>query len=153
MGVIKGNTPKRDRRGKIIKNNQDEFIFRIVKRADLIGKYLGHTAAKTQEVIDSCKGGVLFIDEAYSLGNAEGRDSFSKECIDTLNQNLSENKNNLLCIIAGYKESLEKCFFSYNEGLNRRFSFRYNIEPYSAEQLRDIFLCKLREIKWDIKSE
>ena len=62
----------------------------IVKRSDLIGKYLGSTAAKTQSVIDSCAGGVMFIDEAYSLGDNEGRDSFSKECLDTLNQNLLE---------------------------------------------------------------
>ena len=58
----------------ILKND----IFRVVKRADLIGKYLGHTAQKTQKVIDSCKGGVMFIDEAYSLGNSEGRDIYSK---------------------------------------------------------------------------
>ena len=106
MGVIKGN--KRNIYG------ENKYEFKIVKRSDLIGKYLGHTAAKTQKVIDSCKGGVLFIDEAYSLGNPEGRDSFSKECIDTINQNLTENKANLLCIIAGYKDALDKCFFAYN---------------------------------------
>ena len=50
-------------------------------------------------MIDSCKGGVLFIDEAYSLGNPEGRDSFSKECLDTLNQNLTENKRNLFGVL------------------------------------------------------
>merc|ERR1711991_1200935 len=70
---------------------------KIVKRSDLIGKYLGHTAAKTQDVIDECSGGVMFIDEAYSLCNKEGRDSFSKECIDTLNQNLTERRD-FLCI-------------------------------------------------------
>ena len=67
-------------------------VFRVVKRSDLIAGYLGQTAIKTQKVIDQCTGGVLFIDEAYSLGNSEQRDSFSKECIDTLNQNLSEKK-------------------------------------------------------------
>jgi len=84
--------------------------FKLVTRSDLIAGYLGQTAIKTQKVIDEAKGGVLFIDEAYSLGNAELRDSFSKECIDTLNQNLSERRD-FLCIIAGYKEELEKCFF------------------------------------------
>ena len=68
----------------ILKNDK----FKSVKRNDLVGQYLGHTANKTQEAIDSVKGGVLFIDEAYSLGNPEGRDSYSKECIDILNQNL-----------------------------------------------------------------
>ena len=69
----------------ILKND----TFRVVKRSELVGKYLGHTAAQTQEIIDECKGGVMFIDEAYSLGNEEKRDSFSKECLDTINQNLS----------------------------------------------------------------
>ena len=96
------------------RKRNNNYPFKIVSRSDLIGKYLGHTSKKTQEVIDECNGGVLFIDEAYSLGNTEGRDSFSKECIDTINLNLSEKKKNFLCIIAGYKDSLDKCFFSYN---------------------------------------
>lgn len=131
----------------ILKN--DTFI--IAKRSDLIGKYLGHTAKLTQEVIKSADGGVLFIDEAYSLGNPEGRDSFSKECIDTINQNLSENRN-FLCIIAGYTEELDKCFFAYNPGLKRRFSYRYNIEPYTPEQLRQIFLMMVTKNKWEVAS-
>ena len=146
MGIIKGNN-KRNYYG------EQKYEFKIVKRSDLIGKYLGHTAAKTQKVIDSCRGGVLFIDEAYSLGNSEGRDSFSKECIDTLNQNLTENKGNLLCIIAGYKDALEKCFFAYNEGLSRRFTFRYTIEPYSKEELRLIFIKMVKDIGWSIEDK
>lgn len=146
MGIIKGNN-KRSYCG------EQKYEFKIVKRSDLIGKYLGHTAAKTQKVIDSCRGGVLFIDEAYSLGNSEGRDSFSKECIDTLNQNLTENKGNLLCIIAGYKDALEKCFFAYNEGLSRRFTFRYTIEPYSKEELRLIFIKMVKDIGWSIEDK
>lgn len=121
--------------------------FRIASRSDLIGKYLGHTAAKTQALIEECVGGVLFIDEAYSLGNPEGRDSFSKECIDTINQNLTE-KRDFLCIIAGYKDELEKCFFSYNEGLRRRFTFRYEIKGYDGSELRDIFFTKLKKNGW-----
>jgi SpoVK/Ycf46/Vps4 family AAA+-type ATPase len=126
--------------------NNDKF--KIVKRSDLIGKYLGHTAVQTQKVIDECEGGVLFIDEAYSLGNEEGKDSYSKECIDTLNQNLSEKK--FICIIAGYKDSLEKCFFSLNEGLNRRFSFRYTIDGYSPLELSHIFIKKAKDINYNI---
>lgn len=112
-----------------------DYKFIIARRSDLIGKYLGHTAAKTQEVINKSLGGVLFIDEAYSLGNEEGRDSFSKECLDTINQNLTEKKNQLLVIIAGYKDALDNCFFSYNEGLRRRFPFVYNIDNYKPEEL------------------
>lgn len=119
----------------------------IARRSDLVGKYLGHTAAKTQAFINKCVGGVMFIDEAYSLGNNEGRDSFSKECIDTLNQSLTEKKD-FLCIIAGYKEPLERCFFAYNPGLSRRFPFRYNIDGYAPEELSDIFLTKVRKEGW-----
>ena len=90
--------------------------FHIAKRSDLIGRFQGHTAVKTQEFIDKCKGGVMFIDEAYSLGNKEQRDTFSKECIDTINQNLTERRD-FLCIIAGYRKELNKCFFAYNPGL------------------------------------
>ena len=111
----------------IFSKNTDDYKFIIARRSDLIGEYLGTTAKKTQKGIDSCKGGVLFIDEAYSLGNSEGRDSYSKECIDTINQNLSENKGEFLCIIAGYKDSLEKNFFNYNQGLVRRFPFVYTL--------------------------
>nr|QBK88653.1 MAG: AAA family ATPase [Mimivirus LCMiAC01] len=130
----------------IIKSNK----FKLVKRTDLIGEYLGHTAHKTQKAIDEADGGVLFIDEAYSLGNSEKKDSFAKECIDTINQNLSENKNRFICIIAGYANELDKCFFSYNPGLKRRFPFRYSITGYDHTELRDIFLKKLKDIKWTL---
>jgi hypothetical protein len=119
----------------------------IAKRPDLIAKYLGQTAPKTQGFIDKCKGGVMFIDEAYSLGNPEGRDSFSKECIDTINQNLTERRD-FLCIIAGYEDSLESSFFSFNEGLKRRFSFKYVIDKYTGIELKDIFLIKIKKEDW-----
>jgi SpoVK/Ycf46/Vps4 family AAA+-type ATPase len=130
--------------------NENDFNFKIIKRSQLVGKYLGHTSKLTQEVIDSCEGGVMFIDEAYSLGNEEGRDSFAKECIDTINQNLSEQKCNFLCIIAGYKDALDKCFFSYNEGLRRRFPFVYTIEKYTSEELCLIFKKMVTDIGWSI---
>lgn len=115
------------------------------KRSDLIGKYLGHTAVQTQNKINEAKGGILLIDEAYSLGNPEGRDSFSKECLDTLNQALSEDKSEFICIIAGYKNALDNSFFNYNEGLRRRFPFRFDISAYKAEELALIFMKKIKE--------
>ena len=127
--------------------------FRIVTRTDLIGEYLGHTAAKTQKVFDEADGGVLFIDEAYSLGNEEKRDSFAKECIDTINMNLDKKKKNLIVIIAGYKKELERSFFSYNPGLKRRFPFVFSIDGYKPEQLKDIFLKKVGESQWSLNTE
>lgn len=136
----------------ILKNN----IFKKVKRSDLIAGYLGQTAIKTTEILEQCKGGVLFIDEAYSLGNSEGKDgkdSFSKECIDILNQWLTENKSDFVCIIAGYKDDLKKSFFSYNSGLERRFPIRFSITKYSERELAHIFIKKIKENEWDINCE
>lgn len=126
--------------------------FNIFRRSDLVGEFLGQTAVKTQKCIDKSLGGVMFIDEAYSLGNDEKRDSFSKECIDTLTQNLSENRN-FICIIAGYKEQIDKCFFAYNEGLNRRFAFRYHINNYTAKELKQIFELKVKLGKYQLYNE
>ena len=78
----------------------------FAKRSDLIGEYLGQTAIKTQEVLESARGGVLVIDECYSLGHPDKRDSYSKECIDTLNQFLTEEKEHFACIICEYKDAL-----------------------------------------------
>jgi len=127
--------------------------FRVVKRSDLIAEYVGQTAPKTQKVIDDAKGGVLFIDEAYSLGNPEKKDIFSKECLDTININLSEMKNNFVMIIAGYKDSLKSSFFAYNDGLMRRFPFRYSIDDYKGDELHQIFLKVVEESDWEVLSK
>lgn len=124
--------------------------FTIASRADLIANYLGQTATKTQKLIDSCTGGVLFIDEAYSLGSmSSNEDSYSKECIDTLNQNLTE-KRDFLCIIAGYKDALDDCFFNVNEGLKRRFTFRYDMKTYNYYELLQIFELKIKQSEWSL---
>ena len=133
----------------IIKSNKIKFV----KRTDLIGEYLGHTAHRTKEAIEEADGGVLFIDEAYSLGNSEKKDSFAKEAIDTLNQYLSEKRANIICIIAGYPEELDKCFFSYNPGLRRRFPFVHRIDPYDATELADIFIKKVGDMRWKVREE
>lgn len=147
LGIL---TPVKKKRKRGATSN---YTFRIIKRSDLIGKYLGHTASKTQDVINSCDGGVMFIDEAYSLGNPNVSDSFSKECIDTINQNLTEKKSNFLCIIAGYEDALESSFFSYNEGLRRRFTFRYNIEEYTYLELKQIFYKMIEELNWTVNND
>ena len=127
--------------------------FRKVTRADLISGYLGQTALKTRDVIKECLGGVLFIDEAYALGNNEKKDSFSKECIDTLCEGLSDNKNNLMVIIAGYENELKECFFNYNQGLDSRFTWRFSTDEYNADDLYKIFLKKVNDIEWIIDKD
>ena len=127
--------------------------FKRVRRTDLIGKYLGHTAHKTQEVIDEAEGGVLFIDEAYSLGSGEEKDIYSKECIDTINMNLTEKKKKLIVIIAGYTNQLEQSFFSVNEGLKRRFPFRFTIDGYDEKELTQIFYSQIKKLRWNLDQE
>jgi SpoVK/Ycf46/Vps4 family AAA+-type ATPase len=124
--------------------------FRKVTRSDLIAGYLGQTAIKTTEAIKDALGGVLFIDEAYALGNSEKRDSFAKECIDTLCEALSDHKDNLMVIIAGYENELNNCFFNYNQGLESRFVWRFKTDNYDAEDLLCIFKKKIEDIKWNI---
>jgi SpoVK/Ycf46/Vps4 family AAA+-type ATPase len=127
--------------------------FKKVTRSDLIAGYLGQTAIKTRDVIKEALGGVLFIDEAYALGNSDKRDSFSKECIDTLCEALSDNKENLMVIIAGYETELKDCFFNYNQGLDSRFTWRFKTDKYTAEDLYNIFIKKVKDIGWDLHEE
>lgn len=128
----------------------DKNIFKIAKREDFVGEYLGHTAVKTKKLLNSCLGGVLFIDEAYALGPGQkDKDSFSKEAIDTLNAFLSENRDKFCCILAGYEYEIKKCFFSVNPGLERRFQWIHRIEEYDPQDLTDILFHKIKEMKWD----
>jgi SpoVK/Ycf46/Vps4 family AAA+-type ATPase len=127
--------------------------FKKVTRSDLVAGFLGQTAIKTTDVIKECLGGVLFIDEAYALGSPDKRDSFSKECIDTLCEALSNHKDNLMVIIAGYETDLNDCFFSANQGLNSRFTWRFKTDDYSAEDLYKIFVKKVNDDNWSFMEQ
>lgn len=131
----------------ILENN----VFKKVTRDDLVAGYLGQTAMKTKNVIKECIGGVLFIDEAYSLGNKEKLDSFSKESIDTICEALSDHKKDLMCIIAGYEDELKDCFFNYNPGLESRFTWKFKIDDYNNSELRQIFEKKITDCGWTLK--
>jgi hypothetical protein len=127
-------------------------IFKKVSRNDLVAGYLGQTAIKTKDMIKASLGGVLFIDEAYSLGNSEKRDSFAKECVDTLCEALSEHKHNWMVIIAGYEKELNDCFFSLNEGLNSRFTWRFKLDAYKPGELKSIYEKQVCDYGWTIAS-
>ncbi len=124
--------------------------FLEIKKNDLVAKYLGQTSHRTKELFDKAMGGVIFLDEAYSLGNEEKRDSFAKEAIDMINQYLSERKNEFMFIIAGYEDDLEKCFFAFNQGLKRRFSHTFTINSYTDSELAEIFKQKIQKIGYII---
>ena len=121
------------------------------KRTDFIADYLGQTANKTKKFLEKATPGILIIDEIYSLSSGvEDHDSYAKECIDTINQYLSENKKELLCIVIGYKDDVDKCFFALNKGLERRFPFRYTIEEYKSDELTKIFKYQVNRNKWEV---
>lgn len=132
----------------ILTNN----VFKKATRADLVGEYLGQTAIKVRNLVKSCLGGVLFIDEAYSLGN-DKRDSFSKEAFDTLNELLSYHNNDLMVIVAGYKDEMKKYFFDSNPGLESRFTWIYDIQKYSGYELSNIFVKKIQDNEWRLDEE
>jgi len=129
----------------------DSFV--QLKRTDFIGQYLGTTADKTLKTLTSCLHGVAFIDEAYSLAPKKGDngDSFSKEAIDTLNQFLSEHKDDFVCIIAGYRQELDSTFFAMNAGLRRRFPWVFVVDDYTPEDLLQIFEKQVWEANWEIE--
>lgn len=119
--------------------NKNKIV--TANRADLIGNYVGSTTQKTQKIIDSARNGILFIDEVDSIANT---DVFAKECINILNRNLTENRD-MICIVTCYDESV---FIPCNEGLDRRFIFKYNIKNYDATELCQIFMRKIKDQNW-----
>jgi replication-associated recombination protein RarA len=128
-----------------------EGIFEEARRDTFVGQFVGETAMKTQEFLEDCLGGVVFVDEVYSLGQ-DGKDGFSKEAIDCINLFLSENKDDFMMIVAGYKEEVEQNFFRYNQGLRRRFMWYHTIEDYSSDELKDIFHSQIHQNKWSLDS-
>ena len=109
-----------------------------VTRADLVGRYVGHTAPLTNTVIQSALGGVLFIDEAYSLYRG-GEDSFGLEAIDTLVKGIEDNRGDLVVILAGYTREMQ-LFLSANSGLASRFPNQIEFPDYTGEELYRITL-------------
>lgn len=107
-----------------------------IERADLVGEYIGHTAQKTRDQIKKAMGGVLFIDEAYSLARG-GEKDFGKEAIDVIVKAMEDHKDNLLLILAGYREEMEQ-FIGTNPGLRSRFPIHIDFPDYSMEELLQI---------------
>ena len=126
----------------------DKFI--EITRNHLVAEYIGQTGPKTKKLLDEAMGGVLFLDEAYSLGNHERQDSFTKEAVDMLTQILSERKGDFMFIIAGYKEDLETCLFAHNKGLRRRFHSHYHIDKYTPIELGEIFTQKVLQNQYTL---
>ena len=107
-----------------------------VERADLVGEYIGHTAQKTREQIQKAMGGLLFVDEAYSLGRG-GEKDFGKEAIDVLVKAMEDNRNGFILILAGYRREMA-AFLKLNPGLSSRFPIQIAFPDYSVGELLKI---------------
>lgn len=107
-----------------------------VERADLVGEYIGHTAQKTREQVRRSLGGILFIDEAYTLAQG-GEKDFGREAIATLVKNLEDYRQNLVVILAGYCDEMDD-FIRSNPGLKSRFPIQVEFPDYSAEEMFEI---------------
>ncbi len=105
-------------------------------RQSLVGGYVGQTAIKTNEILNKAMGGVLFIDEAYSLSEG-GENDFGKEAIETILKRMEDNRGDLIVIVAGYTDNMKQ-FLESNPGLSSRFDREFTFEDSSAEQLYDI---------------
>ncbi len=105
-----------------------------VTRDDLVGQYIGHTAPKTKEVIKKAMGGVLFIDEAYYLYKPENERDYGQESIEILLQVMENNRDDLVVILAGYKDRMDR-FFSSNPGMRSRIAHHIDFPDYTPEEL------------------
>ncbi|VBB05991.1 cbxx/cfqx [Lucifera butyrica] len=118
-----------------------------IERADLVGEYIGHTAQKTRDQLKKAYGGILFIDEAYSLARG-GEKDFGKEAIDCMVKAMEDHKDELILILAGYQQEMEN-FLLTNPGLRSRFPIHIDFPDYNDNELLSIAdqICALRQYK------
>jgi probable Rubsico expression protein CbbX len=122
-----------------------------VTRDDLVGQYIGHTAPKTREVIKKAMGGVLFIDEAYYLYKPENERDYGQESIEILLQIMENNRDDLVVILAGYKNKMDR-FFESNPGMRSRIAHHLDFPDYSAGELKEIAELMLAEQNYSLSA-
>ena len=109
-----------------------------VARQDLVGEYIGWTANMTQSALDEAKGGIFFLDEAYTLSNTDDTRDFGHEAIDVINKYIEDNRDDFICIVAGYKDEMQN-FMNTNPGLKSRFKHELEFKPMDKEQLMAVY--------------
>jgi probable Rubsico expression protein CbbX len=120
-----------------------------VTRDDLVGQYIGHTAPKTKEVLKKAMGGVLFIDEAYYLYKPDNERDYGSEAIEILLQVMENQRNDLVVILAGYKQPMDK-FYESNPGLSSRIANHIDFPDYTVEELLKIAKLMLEEQQYQL---
>ncbi len=123
-----------------------------VTRDDLVGQYIGHTAPKTKEVIKKAMGGVLFIDEAYYLYKPENERDYGQESIEILLQVMENNRDDLVVILAGYKDKMDR-FFESNPGMRSRIAHHLDFPDYSRDELLIIAKLMLANLNYRFSDE
>lgn len=123
-----------------------------VTRDDLVGQYIGHTAPKTKEVLKKAMGGILFIDEAYYLYKPDNERDYGAEAIEILLQVMENQRDDLVVILAGYKDKMEK-FYDSNPGLSSRIANHVDFPDYSPEELLKIGKIMLEEQQYQLTKE
>src|SRR6478672_1000131 len=130
------------RRGQVVSVTRDE----------LVGQYIGHTAPKTKEVLKKAMGGVLFIDEAYYLHRPDNERDYGQEAIEILLQVMESQREDMVVILAGYGDRMDK-FFASNPGFRSRIAHHIDFPDYSDDELLDIAELMLRDIKYKFTTE
>lgn len=123
-----------------------------VTRDDLVGQYIGHTAPKTREVLKRAMGGVLFIDEAYYLYRPENERDYGQESIEILLQEMENSREDLVVILAGYKDRMDR-FFQSNPGLSSRIAHHIDFPDYTNEELFAIAELMLTQMQYRLSDE
>ncbi len=123
-----------------------------VTRDDLVGQYIGHTAPKTKEVLKKAMGGVLFIDEAYYLYRPENERDYGQEAIEILLQVMENHREDLVVILAGYKDRMER-FFASNPGMSSRIAHHIDFPDYTAAELAQIAQLMLTSMQYRFDAE
>jgi len=123
-----------------------------VTRDDLVGQYIGHTAPKTREVLKRAMGGVLFIDEAYYLYRPENERDYGQEAIEILLQEMENHRDDLVVILAGYKDRMAR-FFGSNPGLSSRMAHHIDFPDYTPAELLDIAQLMLRQMQYTLSAD
>lgn len=123
-----------------------------VTRDDLVGQYIGHTAPKTKEILKKAMGGVLFIDEAYYLYRPENERDYGQEAIEILLQVMENNREDLVVILAGYKDRMDR-FFESNPGMSSRIAHHIDFPDYQLDELRQIGDLMLNDMQYRFDAE
>jgi probable Rubsico expression protein CbbX len=123
-----------------------------VTRDDLVGQYIGHTAPKTREILKRAMGGVLFIDEAYYLYRPENERDYGQEAIEMLLQQMEDHRDDLVVIVAGYRDRMER-FFRSNPGLSSRIAHHIDFPNYTSAELLAIGHLMLKQMQYTLSRE